>query len=142
MDIRDLTPAFAVSPMIDPEDLPDIAAAGFTTLLCNRPDPEVPPSHQSAAMRRAAEAAGLAFVVNPLVHGAMTPDIVAVQRATVEGGGKTLAYCASGTRSTVAWLLGAAEGTDPETLLDAARRAGYDLGALHPQLVAIHARGA
>ena len=142
MDIRELTPDYAVSPQIDPADLPAIAAAGFTTVLCNRPDAEIPPELQSPAMRAAAEAAGLSFVVNPVVHTAITPELVAFQRDTIAEGGRTLAYCASGTRSTVVWLLGAAAETDPGALLAAAERAGYQLGHLRPQLEAIHSGAA
>lgn len=35
MDIRDITPTYSVTPQIEPADLPDIAAAGFTTVICN-----------------------------------------------------------------------------------------------------------
>jgi uncharacterized membrane protein YedE/YeeE len=43
MDIRPLTPNYAVSPQIAIEDLPAIKAAGFTTVIDNRPDAEIPP---------------------------------------------------------------------------------------------------
>jgi uncharacterized protein (TIGR01244 family) len=141
MDIREITPAYSVSPQIAPEDIPVIAAAGFTTVLCNRPDGEVPPGLQADDLRAAAEAAGLTFVVNPVVHTAMTEAVVARQRDTIAEGGRTLAYCASGTRSTVVWMLGAAATTAPDALLAAALRAGYQLEGLRPQLEALHARG-
>src|SRR6056297_454993 len=99
MEIRRLTPAYAVSPQIAPEDLPRIAEAGYRTVICNRPDPEVPPELQAASIRAAAEAAGLAFLVNPVTHGGMTPAMVAAQ-ANAIAAGPALAYCASGTRST------------------------------------------
>lgn len=140
MDIRELTPTFAVSPQILPEDLAHIAAAGYTTILCNRPDGEIPTDICADEMQKAASDLGLRFVINPLVHGAMTQEIVAVQRDTIADGGKTLAYCASGTRSTVCWLLGAAGNESPDSLLRAAAQAGYDLGALRPQLEAIAAQ--
>ncbi|MDO9527336.1 MAG: sulfur transferase domain-containing protein, partial [Gemmobacter sp.] len=37
MDIRALTPDYAVSPQISPSDLPAIKAAGYSTVICNRP---------------------------------------------------------------------------------------------------------
>ena len=70
MDIRPLTPDYAVSPQVDPEDFAAIAAAGYTTVINNRPCEEIPPSHQADVMRDAAEAAGLTFVVLPLTHPA------------------------------------------------------------------------
>lgn len=139
MDIRQLTPHLAVSPQISPDEIPQIKAAGFTTVICNRPDSEVPPALQSAEMAAAVEAAGLTFVVNPAVHTAMTPELIARQKAAIaEAEGPVLAYCQSGTRSTVIWMLGEAETTAPDTLIETAAQAGYQLAALQPQLEALH----
>ncbi|GAA6207046.1 protein tyrosine phosphatase family protein [Cognatishimia sp. WU-CL00825] len=135
MDIRQITPRYAVSPQISVEDIPALIEAGFTCLLCNRPDVEIPPSHQAAAMQTAAEAAGLNFVINPLTHDTMTPERLAIQRNTLENSpGKVLAYCASGTRSTVAWILGHATDVSADDLLQAAANGGYQLEALRPQI--------
>ncbi len=137
MDIRQLTPRYSVSPQISPEDLGAIAAAGFTTVICNRPDEEVPPSHQAAAIRAAAEAAGLAFKELPITHQSMTPQAVADQHGLVAASdGPVLAYCASGTRCTVIWSLGAAQEMPVDEVLDTARRAGYALDNLRPTLEA------
>lgn len=137
MDIRQITPHFFAAPQISPEDMQDIAAAGIKRIICNRPDLEVPPSHQSAAIAAAAEAAGLDFVVQPLTHQNMTPDVIAANRALIDGcEGPVLAYCASGTRSTIAWALSAAKDTPIDDILAAARAGGYDLGNLRPTLEA------
>lgn len=135
MDIREITPRYSVSPQISAEDIPAIVAAGFTCIICNRPDGENPPSHYASEIEAAAKAAGLAFVTNPLTHETMTADRLALQRGTLEGAeGKVLAYCASGTRSTVAWMLGHADTMDADTLIGAAAAGGYQLEALRPQL--------
>ena len=142
MDIRPITPRYAVSPQISPEDLPAIKAAGFTTVICNRPDAENPPDWQAAAMGRAAAAAGLDFVVLPLTHQTMTPENIARQRAAVAGsGGPVLAYCASGTRCTVIWALGMAGTEAMDSVLARAAAAGYDLSPLRPRLDDIAASG-
>jgi len=139
MEIRPLSDDYAVSPQIAPEDMEAARAAGFATILCNRPDAEVPPERQAAAIRAAAEAAGLAFVDNPVTHAGMGPETVEAQsRAVAESPGPVLAYCASGTRSTVVWMLGQAAETAPDALLAAARAQGYDLEMLRPQLEALH----
>lgn len=137
MDIRKLTDTFFVSPQIAAEDVPAIAALGVTHIICNRPDAEVPPSHQAEAIRAAAEAAGLTFAELPLTHQTMTPQNVAQQVALADAvEGPVLAYCASGTRSTVAWALGSAGAVSPDALIGAARDAGYDLANLRPTLEA------
>jgi uncharacterized protein (TIGR01244 family) len=135
MDIRKLTPRYFVSPQIDPADMPALREAGITRILCNRPDAEVPPSHQAAAIEAAAEAAGLSFANQPLTHQTMTPEVIAANRALgVESDEVVLAYCASGTRSTIAWALGQAGQMPGDEILAAAQAAGYDLGNLRPAL--------
>ena len=140
MDIRQITPRFFASPQIDPEDMTAIASAGFKMILCNRPDAEVPPSHQSAAIETAAREAGLAFEIQPLTHQTMTPDVIANNCALIDSAdGMVLAYCASGTRSTIAWALAAAQDTPAEEVIAAARAGGYDLESMRPRLEALNA---
>ena len=135
MDIRELTPRYYVSPQIAPEDMDSLKANGITRILCNRPDAEVPPSHSAAAIRTAAEAAGLSFADQPLTHQTMTPENVARNR---ELGAATddviLAYCASGTRSTIAWALGQAGNVPADEIVETAKSAGYDIENLRPAL--------
>ncbi|MCG7622401.1 TIGR01244 family sulfur transferase [Epibacterium sp. Ofav1-8] len=138
MDARTLTPRYSVSPQISVEDVPAIAAAGFTTVICNRPDAEVPPSHQAAALRAAVEAAGLTFQELPLTHQTMTAENVARQRELYENAtGPVLAYCASGTRCSVVWSLGQAGDLSVDTIMHVTQEAGYDLSGLRPTLDAL-----
>lgn len=141
MQIRQITPRYFVSPQISAEDVATLVKAGFSHVICNRPDVEVPASHQADAIKAAVEVAGLEFVINPLTHDTMTPDRLDLQRATLEAAsGKVLAYCASGTRSTVAWSLGHAPDLGVDSVLAAATKAGYDLTGLRPTLQAIAAK--
>jgi uncharacterized protein (TIGR01244 family) len=133
MDIRQITPAYASAPQIDPADAGAIKAAGFVTVICNRPDAEVPPSHQADAVRAAIEAEGLTFVVNPVTHQGLNADMVALQ-AQAAASGKTLAYCASGTRSTIVWALGQTGKMDPDDIIAAAATGGYDISGLRDRL--------
>ncbi|WP_369907970.1 TIGR01244 family sulfur transferase [Tropicimonas sp. IMCC34043] len=135
--MRSITPAYAVSPQIAPEDIPAIAAAGIRTLICNRPDIEVPPALRAASMQAAAEAAGLTFVVNPVLPGDFTADNVARQHAALDQAeGPVLAYCQSGTRSTIVWLLLMAGTAPVDELMAKAGRAGYQLDHLRPMIEA------
>ncbi|MBR9653444.1 TIGR01244 family sulfur transferase [Thalassovita aquimarina] len=135
MDIRPITPRYAVTPQISVEDLPAIKAAGYTRVICNRPDAENPPSHQAAAIAAAAKEQGLDFVVLPLTHQTMTPENIAKQAELVEtADGPVLAYCASGTRCTVIWALGQAGKASADDILTTAAKAGYMLDQLRPQL--------
>ena len=135
MDIRALTPTYAVSPQIEPSDLPAIKAAGYTTIIDNRPDGEIPPHLHTPEMQRAAEALGLTFVANPVIGGAMTMDNVAAQRAAIEAAsGPVFAYCASGNRSSVVWALAHAGKMPTDDLIGIPARFGYQLEHLRPTL--------
>lgn len=141
MDIRALTPAYAVSPQIDPSDLPAIKAAGYTTIIDNRPDGEIPPDLHTATMRQAAEALGLTFVANPVIGGAMTMDNVTAQRAAIEAAtGPVFAYCASGNRSSVVWALAHAAEMPADDLIGIPARFGYNLEHLRPTLESLAQR--
>jgi len=128
MDIRPLTDTYAVSPQITPEDVVAIAEAGYTTLVCNRPDGEIPPEVQSEQIRKAAEAAGLGFVFNPVVGGAISMDNVTAQGVALsESNGPVLAYCASGNRSSIVWALSQAGKQPTDDLIAIPARHGYTL---------------
>ncbi len=140
MDIRALTPGYAVSPQISVADLPAIAEAGFTTVICNRPDAEVGPEQSSRAMRDAAEAVGLSFVDMPLVQETLTPENGLRQVETIaDATGPVLAYCRTGTRCTVIWSLGQAGRMPVDEILQKAAAAGYQLDHLRPALEALAA---
>ena len=141
MDIRPLSDGYAVSPQITPEDVPAIAAAGYTTVICNRPDPENPPDLAAEQLRAAVEAAGLTFVDNPFNAMTLAPDHVQAQAAAMEAAaGPVLAYCASGNRSSVVWALSQAGRQPADDLIGAAARHGYQLEGLRSQIEALAAR--
>ena len=138
MDIHAITDSYFVTPQIEAGDLPAIVEAGFKTVICNRPDGEVPPSLQAQAIEAAVLAAGLKFHCLPLTHQTMTPDVIAQHMTFARSEGPVLAYCASGTRCTVAWSIGCAtEGQDIDQILAAAEAGGYQLAGLRPTLEAV-----
>lgn len=127
MDIRTLTPDYAVSPQIEPADLAAIAAAGFATVICNRPDGEVPADLRAAALRAATTAAGLNFVENPMLPGTLDPETLRTQaEAMAAATGPVLAYCASGNRSAILWSLVRAADLGADGVLARTQAAGYD----------------
>lgn len=143
MTLRQITDRYHVSPQISVEDIPSLAAAGVRLVICNRPDAEVPPSHQAKAIGAALDAAGIDFAVLPLTHQTMTPENIARQAELIANAeGAVLAYCASGTRSSVVWALGQAGRMPVDGILEATARAGYDLGGLRPTLDSLSGSGA
>ena len=135
MEIRHLTDDYAVSPQIAPGDVAAIKQAGFTTVIDNRPDAEIPPELQTGTMRAAVEAAGLRFVVNHVVGGAISDDNVAAQRAAIDAAeGPVLAYCASGNRSSIVWAMSQAGRVPTDALIATAARWGYNLEPFRPRI--------
>jgi len=142
MDIRKITDRYAVSPQILIEDFPAIAQAGFTTVIANRPDEEVPSPQHCVEMAQAAKSAGLAFHVLPLTHQTFTPTNISTQRDIVaQADGPVLAYCASGTRCTIAWAFGEVGTRSIEDILAKAQAAGYDLAGMRPTLLEMEQNG-
>lgn len=142
MDIRPLTDSYAVSPQIAPSDLPAIKAAGYAVVINNRPDAEIAPDLHTDPMRAAAAAAGLEFVANPVIGGALTPQNVATQRAAIAtAAGPVLAYCASGNRSSVVWALAHAGQIPTDDLIGLPARFGYQLEHLRGQIEALAHNG-
>jgi uncharacterized protein (TIGR01244 family) len=142
MEIRPLTPDYAVSPQIELSDLPAIKAAGYSTVIDNRPDGEIPPPLHTELMQAAAEALGLTFVVNPVIGGALTMANVDAQRTAIDAAsGPILAYCASGNRSSVVWALAQAGRMPVDDLIGIPAKHGYQLEHLRPQLEMLARQG-
>lgn len=99
MNIRILAEHFSVSPQVSPDDIPAIVAAGYSTVVCNRPDGEEilqPPAHEVEA---ACRAHGIDFHHLPFSGMELPPGLVEkFHVALTEAGGPVLAYCRSGQR--------------------------------------------
>jgi len=136
---RTITDTVLASPQIEAEDVARARDLGVTMIVNNRPDGEEPGAAQGDEIAAAAAAAGLAYAAIPVTHaGFSAPQVEAMAAALAEieaGGGKLLAYCRSGTRSTLLWALAAAaRGESPSEIARCAGNAGYDIGPVAPML--------
>ena len=135
MDARPISDHYSVSPQIAVDTVAEIAAAGYTTVICNRPDDEVPPDFRADALRAAVEAAGLTFVENPVRPGQITHENLETQGAAMEAAaGPVFAYCASGNRCALVWSILMAPELGADGVLARTRAVGYDHSAFRPQL--------
>jgi len=99
-NITHITTDFAISPQINPAQLQQLKDAGFSTVICNRPDHEDAGQPTFAEIKAAAEAAGLEAHHIPVTPGQIGPDhVVAFDTAVTSASGKVLAYCRSGGRA-------------------------------------------
>ena len=104
MKYQQLSADFAVASQIAVADVPKIAAEGYRCIICNRPDHEDAGQPTVAEIRDACVASGVEFRHVPIAGNALNHEAVLEQMnvmATVAG--PFLAYCRSGTRSTIIW---------------------------------------
>lgn len=139
---RQLTDRIYVAPQISPEDVAQAKALGITYIINNRPDKEEPFQVTGEQVEAAARAAGIGYAAVPVTHGGFAPWQVDGMDAAIAaaGEGKLLAYCRSGTRSTLLWALSRARaGEDCDALAETAAKAGYDLSPVRQIMDALAA---
>ena len=104
MNISRIADNYAVAAQILPDELDEIAAAGFRAVICNRPDGEEPGQPTVGAISAECERVGISFHHIP-VSGMPIPDeaIQEQRRIINECDGPVLGYCRSGQRSALIW---------------------------------------
>ncbi len=105
-----LTADFCVAPQLDAAAMAEAAAAGFRSVINNRPDFEGGPGQPThAEIRAAAEAAGLNYRFLPVAGGYQSPEEIAATAELLASLPKPiLAFCRSGARSSRLFALATA----------------------------------
>jgi len=131
-----------VSPQISPADVETAKTLGVTLIINNRPDGEEPGQPQSADIAAAAKAAGIAYVEIPVSGMNIGPAHLDAFDAAVNGAeGPVLAFCRSGTRSTVLRSFARARaGESADQIISEAAQAGYNIAGQRGALVALGAK--
>ncbi len=129
---RQLSQQVYASPQIGLADVSEAARLGVGLIINNRPEGESDDQVPGREIEAAARAAGMEYVAIPVTHaGFSEPQVKAMIAALASTKAPILAYCRSGTRSTLLWALArASEGASPAELSEAAAAAGYDLGPI------------
>lgn len=139
MQPKPLADSISVVAQIEVDDLAALAARGFRSVINNRPDGEADDQPASAELAAAAEQLGLAYRYVPVVSGQLVDaDVDAFAQALEALPPPVLAFCRTGTRSTMLWALQASRSHSVEDVVRIAAAAGYDLEALQPRLQAQH----
>ena len=140
MQFAKISDDFAASAQLRPEDMAEVAAAGFKTVINNRPDGEGGDEQPSSEdCRAAAEAAGLTYHYIPMTPQTMSMELLGnFHRAVTDSPGPVLAHCKSGARSTALWALSESchNEQEVEAVIGKAQKAGYDLSNMRPMLEA------
>lgn len=130
------------APQISVADVALAKAQGVVMIINNRPDGEDTSAPQGAQIAAAAKDAGIEYLAIPVTHaGFSRPQIDAMNAALDRAGdGKVLAYCRSGTRSTLLWALARADKGESVRIITAkAADAGYDVSPIAMMLDALAA---
>ena len=99
MIFRRIDDNFAVTGQITPEQIKDIAAAGFKSIVCARADMEEPGQPSFSLIAQAAEKAGLKVVHIPVSGQLSEGALIRMERALDDLPGPMLGYCRSGARA-------------------------------------------
>lgn len=139
---RKLTDDILVAPQIDCAAVEEAARHGVTLIVNNRPEGESDDQTPGGDIEAAARAAGLAYVAIPITHAGFSQPQVEAMVSALEGAkGRVLAYCRSGTRSTLLWALAeSSSGADADALTAIAADAGYDLTPVRPLMDMLRAQ--
>ena len=131
-----LTDQVWASPQIGIAEVGEAATQGIGLIINNRPEGESADQTPGSTIEAAARAAGIAYVAIPVTHAGFSEPQVSAMAAALDAADKpVLAYCRSGTRSTLLWALAeASRGTSPAELARQAAGAGYDVSSIAPLL--------
>jgi uncharacterized protein (TIGR01244 family) len=143
-DFRTLDERFAASAQITLGEVVEARRRGFAVIVNNRPEGEAEDQTPGAEIEEAARAAGMGYVAIPVSHtGFSEAQVSALADAMQAADGPVLAYCRSGTRSTLLWALTEArQGQEPATIAEKARAAGYDVAPIMPLIEMLFAQSA
>jgi uncharacterized protein (TIGR01244 family) len=101
LTVQRMTADIAVAGQLDPAAMAEAAAAGFRSVVNNRPDFEGGPAQPtSASIEAAALAAGLSYAFLPVASNVQTPEEITRFAELLDALPKpVLAFCRSGARS-------------------------------------------
>ncbi|MEO1708619.1 MAG: TIGR01244 family sulfur transferase [Pseudomonadota bacterium] len=136
---KPLTDDFYVAPQLTEEDIAEAKALGIGLIIANRPDREEAGQPRHDDLAKVAKEHGIRFERIPVdQRGVSRHHIDHFKSVVADYTGKTLAFCRSGTRSTILRaFVRASEGDDINGLVREAMAAGYDLFTLVPGLEAV-----
>lgn len=139
---RKVTDTVYASPQIGVDAIAEAKELGIVRIINNRPEGESDDQVPGPEIEAAARAAGIDYVSIPVTHaGFSQAQVDAMSEALEDARGPVLAYCRSGTRSTLLWALARAKaGDNPSAIASCAAAAGYDVSPVR-QLIDMLAAG-
>ncbi|MFB0612502.1 TIGR01244 family sulfur transferase [Aurantiacibacter poecillastricola] len=135
MQPKALCEKMGVGPQLEPEQMTELAKAGYKAVINCRPDNEEPGQPTSQQLEEAARAAGLAYAHVPVVPGQMGDEqVTRFNAALSELPQPVFGFCKSGMRASSLWAVCRASDLGADEVIERAGGAGYDLSALKSRL--------
>ncbi len=106
MNFTCITPDYTVAAQISAADVAQIAALGYRSIMCNRPDGEEAAQPDFAVIDAAARPYGIVTIHVPVISGQIVSANIDAFRAAFSAlPGPVFAYCRSGARCQNLWQL-------------------------------------
>lgn len=134
MDPIKLSEGYFVLPQISVSDLDGYASLGFDVVVNNRPDNESEGQPLSKDLEQKAIELGLRYVYNPVNLSELSQHQLDMQNDAVSSASKVLAFCRTGTRSSVLWVLNNQSVRSFDVLVNEVSNKGFDLARCMPAM--------
>jgi len=131
MQLKKIIDEYFVSEQINAQDISTLKDNGFKTIFCNRPDSEEKNQPNVEELKKIAAALDINFIHQPVIGNRITQNDVDNFKNYFMGAKKPiLAYCRTGTRSSMLWALSESKVRPTKEILSLTSAAGYDLSHL------------
>lgn len=131
MEPKKISDHLSVSQQLALTEIGEVAAAGFRSIIVNRPDGEGDDQPTFAEVEAEARSAGIEAHYLPVSPGKISDaDVDAFAKAIGTLPTPILGFCRTGTRTTTLWALSQARSKEIHEILATGKSAGYDLSGV------------
>lgn len=135
MNPKPLTAHLSLTPQITPDEIAELAKAGYRSIISNRPDGESPDQPDWSTIKAAANQHGMEACHIPVVASQISAADIQRFRKTLRLLPKPIvAFCRTGTRAVLLWALTNEGNLDVDERIRIAAAAGYDLRPFRQRL--------
>lgn len=134
MKLIELEESYFVSSQITLDAFEKIKKQGFDVVINNRPDNEEEGQLLSIRLAEALSSIDIKYYYNPVSLPSLSKKEIQLQREICERSKKVLAFCRTGTRSSVLWALNSQSSRRMKFLLQELEEKGVDMTRCLPAM--------
>lgn len=108
------------------KDIAQLKQEKFECVLCNRPDNEEQDQPSVEMIKSECLANGIEFLHLPISPGDFNLEVIMETEKVLKTAKKTLAYCRTGTRSTMLWAFAKTKDLEVDEVLKITDNSGYN----------------